>query len=185
MPFDFYFLVFRLLKIVNTESLFNLSSGLSDIFFIATAVDNYIYRVGSFAVEIRFQDKWLVPILKFKQLTRYIVIATKQLFLHFLVLKVGIFVQKFEELKSLFKVDACLLQSINLFLANVLPKVLEVWRFLYISVTFGNTFEFLGLYVDISGKILLYFFRFSLLSCFWRTARAFSIPFTTIISGYF
>ena len=34
-----------------------------------------------------------------------------------------------------------------------MPKVFEVWRFLYISLTFGNTFGLLGLYVDINGKI--------------------------------
>ena len=69
MFFDFYFFIFRLSNVlsVNTKSLFELSSGLSNIFLIATAADNYIYKVGSFAIEIRFQNKWLVPILKIEE----------------------------------------------------------------------------------------------------------------------
>ena len=39
---------------VNTESIFKLSSCLSNIFLIATAADNYIYKVGSFAIEMKF-----------------------------------------------------------------------------------------------------------------------------------
>ena len=74
------FLVFRLLKIVNAESHFKLSSGLSDIFFIATGTENDIYRVASFRVEIWFQDKSLLPILKVKELTFYIIITTKATF---------------------------------------------------------------------------------------------------------
>ena len=56
MSFDFYFFIFRLSNVlsVNTKSLFKLPSGLSNIFFIATAADNYIYKVGSFAIEMRF-----------------------------------------------------------------------------------------------------------------------------------
>ena len=52
MSFDFYFFVFRLSNVlsVNTESLFRLSSGLSNIFLIATAAGNYIYQVGSFTI---------------------------------------------------------------------------------------------------------------------------------------
>ena len=66
---------------VNTESLFMLSSRLSNIFLIATAADNnYIYKVGSFTVEITFQDKWLVAILKFKEFTLHNIIATKATF---------------------------------------------------------------------------------------------------------
>ena len=152
MSFDFYFFIFRLLNVlsVNTKSLFELSSGLSNIFLIATAADNYIYEVGSFP--------------------------------HFVVLKVGLFVEKLEEHKSLFKLDGCLLQSINLCLANILSKVFEVWRFLYISLTFGNTFGLLGLYVDINGKISSFFFSFSLLSCFWGIARAF---FNSLFNNHF
>ena len=93
------------------------------------------------------------------------------------MLKVSLFVEQFEEHKSLFKLDGCLLQSINLCLANIFPKVFEVWRFPYISLTFGNAFGLLGLYVDINGKILSFFFSFSLLSCSWGIERAFSIPF--------
>ena len=63
--FDFYFFILWLSNVlsVNTKSLFKLPSGLSNIFFIATAADNYIYKVGSFVIEIRFQNKLLVPIL--------------------------------------------------------------------------------------------------------------------------
>ena len=76
MSFDFYFFIFRLSNVlsVNTKSLFELSSGLSDIFLIATAADNYIYKVGSFAIEIKFQNKRLVPILKFKEFSLYNII---------------------------------------------------------------------------------------------------------------
>ena len=73
MSFDFYFFIFTLSNVlsVNAKSLFELSSGLSNIFPIATPADNYIYKVGSFAVEIKFQNKRLVPILKFKEFSLY------------------------------------------------------------------------------------------------------------------
>ena len=57
MSFDlFFFFMFRLSNVlsVNTESLFYLSSSLSNIFLVATVADNYIYDVGSFEIEIRF-----------------------------------------------------------------------------------------------------------------------------------
>ena len=134
MSFDFYFFIFRLS--VNTESLFKLSSGLSNIFLLATIAYNYIYKVGSFAIEIRFQNKWLVPILKFKEFTLYDIITTKATLTAFCCLKVGLFVEKFEEHESLFKLDGCILQSINLCLANILPTFFEVWRFPYVSLGF-------------------------------------------------
>ena len=76
MSFDFYFFIFRLLNVlsINTESLFKLWSGSSNIFLISTAADNYIYKVGSFAIAIRFQNKWLVLILKFKAFSLYNII---------------------------------------------------------------------------------------------------------------
>ena len=79
MSFDFYFFIFRLSNVlsVNTQSPFKLSSDLSNIFLIATAGDNCIYKVGSFAIEIRFQNKWLVPIPKFKEFSLYNIITTK------------------------------------------------------------------------------------------------------------
>ena len=112
--FRLLFFLFRLSNVlsVNTKSFFKLSSGLSNIFLIATAADNHIYKVGSFAIEIRFQNKWLVPTLKFKEFSLYN--TTKATFSAFFVLKVDLFVEKFEENKSLFKLDGCLLQSINL-----------------------------------------------------------------------
>ena len=89
MSFDFYFFIFRLSNVlsVNTKSLFKLSSGLSNIFLIATAADNYIYKVGSFAIEIRFQNKWLVPILKFKEFSLDNRITTKATFSAFCCLE--------------------------------------------------------------------------------------------------
>ena len=47
---DIYFFIFRLSNVlsVNTESLFKMSSGLSNIFLIAIVADNYIYKVGGF-----------------------------------------------------------------------------------------------------------------------------------------
>ena len=65
---------------VNTKSLFKLSSGFSNIFLIATAADNYINTVGIFAIEIRFQNKWLMPILKFKEFSLHNIITTKATF---------------------------------------------------------------------------------------------------------
>ena len=47
----------------------SLSLNLSNIFLIATAEDNYVYKVGSFAIEIRIRNKWMVPILNFKEFT--------------------------------------------------------------------------------------------------------------------
>ena len=54
MSFDFNFFIFRLSNVlsVNTESLLKLSCGLTNIFLIATAADNYIYKIGGFAVDI-------------------------------------------------------------------------------------------------------------------------------------
>ena len=65
---------------VNTKSFFKLRSGLSNIFFIATAADNYKYKVGSFAIEVRFQNKWLMQILKFKEFSLCNKITTKATF---------------------------------------------------------------------------------------------------------
>ena len=117
MSFDFYFFIFKLLNVlsVNTERLFKLSPRLSNIFFIATGADNYIYiyRVGIFAIKIRFQNKWLVPILKFKEFILNNIISTKATFPHFVVLKVSLSVEKFEEHKRIFKLDDYLLQSIK------------------------------------------------------------------------
>ena len=118
--------MFRLPNVLSVK----LSSGLSNIFLIPTTGDNYIYKAWSFAIEIRFQNKWLVLILKFKQFTFYDTIATKATFSAFCW---------FEEHKSLFKLDGCLLQSINLCLANILTKVFEIWRFPYISALLSET----------------------------------------------
>ena len=76
------FFIFRLSNVlsVNNKSFFKLSFGLSNIFLIATAADNYIYKLGSFAIEIRFQNKWLVPILEFKEFRFYNIITTKATF---------------------------------------------------------------------------------------------------------
>ena len=59
----------------------------------------------------------------------------------------------FEEHKSLFKLDVSLSQSTNLCLRNILPRVFEIWKFSYICLTFGNTFELLGLFEEIIGEI--------------------------------
>ena len=64
---------------VNIKSHFKLSPELSNIFLIETAADNYIYNVGSFAIEIRFQSKWLVPILRFIYTTKKRTFARHQL----------------------------------------------------------------------------------------------------------
>ena len=55
----------------------------------------------------------MVPIIKFREFTPYNKIATKAAFPDFVVLKVGLFIEMFEEHKSLFKLDGCLLQSIK------------------------------------------------------------------------
>ena len=109
----------------------------------------------------------------------------KQRFPIFFISKVGLFVEKLQKHDSLFKLDDCLLQSISLCLANILPNVFEVWRFTYISLAFGNRFRLLGLYVDINSKISSLFSNYSLLSCSWGIARAFTILFSTTIFGYF
>ena len=64
---------------VNIKSLFKLSLEFSNIFLIETAADNYIYNVGSFATEIRFQSKWLVSILRFIYTTKKRTFARHQL----------------------------------------------------------------------------------------------------------
>lgn len=89
-----------------------------------------------------------MPVLKFKECTLSNIIATKATFSTFCFFESCLFVEKSEEHKRLSKLDGSLLQSINLCLVNILPKVFEVWRFLYISFTFGNTLELLRLYVS-------------------------------------
>ena len=82
MFLDFYFFIFRLSSVlpVNTKSSFKLSSDLPNIFPNATAAGNYIYKVGSFVIEIRFQYKWFVSIPKFKAFSLYNIIRTKATF---------------------------------------------------------------------------------------------------------
>ena len=116
MSFDFYFFIFRSSKLlpVNIPSLFLSCPPVCPI-YSSLQPPQIMYKVGSFIDEVWFQDKWLVPILEFKEFTLYNIIATKQFFPYFVVLKVGLFVKKFEEHKILPKFGACLLQSINLF----------------------------------------------------------------------
>ena len=109
---NFYFFIFRLSNVVSVkiESIFKLSFGLSNILLIATPADNYIYKVGSFTIKIRFQNKCLVPIPNLQSLSILCnMMATKAIcFLHFVVLKVHLFVEKFEEYKSNCKLDSCI-----------------------------------------------------------------------------
>ena len=116
MYFDFYFFIFRSSNLlsVNIPSLFLSCPPVCPIYF-SLQPPQIIYKVGSFIDEVWFQDKWLVPILEFKEFNLYNIIATKQFFQYFVVLKVGLFVKKFEVHKILPKFDVCLLQSINLF----------------------------------------------------------------------
>ena len=86
---------------VNTESFFMLLSALANIFVFATAADNYIYKVGSFAFENRFENKWLVPVLRFKEFTLDNTIAAKANFSTFYC-----FESWFYLLKSLKKIKA-------------------------------------------------------------------------------
>ena len=94
MSFDFYFFIFRLSNVlfVNIKSLFALPSSLSNIFLIATTADNYIYKVGSFATKIRFQNKLLVSNFKLTDFTLDYIIATKATFSTIYFLKVSSFV---------------------------------------------------------------------------------------------
>ena len=104
MSFLFYSFIFRLPNICKywvSLSLFKQSYGFPNIFLIETAVDNYI-RFG-------FSQ------LKFE----------KPRFPHFVVLKVGLFVEIFEGHKILFKLDCCILQSINFYLAIIFPNVFQ------------------------------------------------------------
>ena len=157
-----------------------------NIFLTTTATDNHIYKIGGFAIEIRFQNNGYCQFLNLKSsASTYNIITTKATFPHFVILRVGLYIEKIKEHKSLFKLDSCLLQSINLCLVTILPKVFEVWRFPFISLTFGNTFGLLGLYVDINGKISSFFFSFSLLSYSCGIARVISIPFWATIFRYF
>ena len=116
MSVNVFRLLFFLLRLsnvlsVNTKSLFKLSSGLSNIFLIATAANNHI-RLGVSRLKLDFKTNGRCQLLYLKRSAS--IIQQKQLFPHFFVLKVGLFVAKFEENKSLFKLDGCLLQSINL-----------------------------------------------------------------------
>ena len=99
MSFDFYLFKLRLSNVlsVNTESLFKLPSGLSNMFFIATAPDNYIFKVGSFAIEIRFQIKWLIPILQSKEFNLYNTITTIATIYAFCYFEAWFIFEKFEE----------------------------------------------------------------------------------------
>ena len=92
MSLDFF--IFRLSDVLslNTESFFRLASGLSNIFLIATTANNYIYKVGSFATKIRFQNKLLVSNFKLTDFTLDYIIATKATFSTIYFLKVSSFV---------------------------------------------------------------------------------------------
>ena len=82
MSFNVCFSIFRLSNVlaVNTKTLFKLSYVFSNIFLIATAADSYIYKVGNFTIEIRFENKWLVLILKFKKFGLYTITSAKGIF---------------------------------------------------------------------------------------------------------
>ena len=171
---------------VNTEYLFELSSSLSNIFFNAIVSDNCIYKAGSFTIETRFEVQWLVLILELKEFTLYNIIATKQLFTHFVIWKVGLFVEKIKENKNLFGLDGCLLQSLNLHLANIL-KVFKVRRFPYY-------FPYVGKHVWITRIIWSYkwwnvviFQFFTSKSCLGNCESFFlrDISFSTVIFEYF
>ena len=60
ISFFFYFFIFRLSNelSVNIKSLYKLSTGLSNVFIIATAVDNYIYEVWSFTLRLIYNESW-------------------------------------------------------------------------------------------------------------------------------
>ena len=94
MYFDFYFFIFRSSNLlsVNIPSLFLSCPPVCPIYFSLQP-----------------------PQIIYKEFNLYNIIATKQFFQYFVVLKIGLFVKKFEVHKILPKFDVCLLQSINLF----------------------------------------------------------------------
>ena len=75
---DFRLLFFHI-QVVEYVGL-NFSFNLCDIFFIATTVEDYIYNIWSLPVQISLGDKWIVPILEFKEFTLLDMFATKAIF---------------------------------------------------------------------------------------------------------
>ena len=163
---------------VDTESLFKLSCGLSNIFLIATARCNYIYiyiyiyiRLEVSQLKFDFKINGWCGSLNLKSSPICNKITTKATFSIFCCFESWFICWKVSRTKSLFKLDGCHLQSINLCLANALPKVFKIWSCPYISLTFGKTVELLEWYVVINGERSLLFFNFALLSCSWGIAK--------------
>ena len=65
----FFHIQFWIVFSVDTESLFKLSSVISNIYLTGNAAVEFLHKVGSFTVEIRFQDKCMVSIFELKELT--------------------------------------------------------------------------------------------------------------------
>ena len=108
--------------------------------------------IASTIIYIRLGDSQLKIDIKMNNCCQFlksspsiIKLQQKQPFPHFVLLKVGLLVKKLEKHKHLFKLDDCLLLSIDIYLTNALPSVFEVWKIPYFSCTYGNTFELLGL----------------------------------------
>ena len=175
MSFEFYVFIFRFSNVfsLNSKSFFKLTSVLSNILLVEAATDNCIYKVDVSRLKFNFKINGCCQFLNIKGSSSILQLQQKQLFC----------ILFFWKLVYLSKS----LRNIKVFstLKVVLPNVFEDWRFLFISLTFGNTLECWGLYFGIGGKISLLFFNLSLLSRSWRITRAFSIPFSKTISGYF
>ena len=104
------FFIFRLPNMlsVNNESLFKLSSGLSYIFLMQPLQIVTYTSLGVSQFKYDFKVNGQCQLLNLKSLPSIIWLQQKQLFTHFVVLKVDLFVEKFKEHKSLFKLDGCL-----------------------------------------------------------------------------
>ena len=121
-------------------------------------------RLGVLQLKFDFKiNEQLLPIFKFKEFTLYNISARKTTFSVFWCFEnwfiywnalhkkwsfplrispVNVKSNPVKFFKILFKLDG-LLQSINLCLANVLPKVFEVWTIPYISLPFVSRSELL------------------------------------------
>ena len=175
MSFEFYIFIFRFSNVfsLNSKSFFKLTSVLSNILLVEAATDNCIYKLDVSLLKFNFKINGCCQFLNIKGSSSILQLQQKQLFCILFFWKL-VYLSK-----SLRNIKVCSTLKV------VLPNVFEDWRFLFISLTFGSTLECWGLYFRIGGKISLLFFNLSLLSRSWRITRAFSIPFSITISGYF
>ena len=182
---DFRLLFFHI-QVVEYVGL-NFSFNLCDIFFIATTVEDYIYNIWSLPVQISLGDKWIVPILEFKEFTLLDMFATKAIFFCILLFPMLVCQSKGSKDIKMFSNLVIVFPCQLICFLNVLHKMFEVWRFLYnIFLTFGITFGLLGMHVvTYRCQDIFTDFQFFIFKLFMGNCRSFCNSFSITIFVFF